>query len=248
MRRMIDLHCHILPGIDDGAGDVEIAVGMARMAWNSGVGTIVATPHCNLPGDVRKNYISDSLARRYAKFRNVLRQQNIPLHVLPGSEVYWSEEVPALFRQGLLPTIADSRYLLVEFAFDTSCAEMDSALYVLSQLGVTPVIAHPERYFVVQQNPETVVPWFEKGYVIQLNKGTILGKMGRSAERTADYILQCGLAHVVASDAHSISRRTPYMMEIYEHLETEYSPEYASVLLVENPCHIISDRSLVPVG
>lgn len=247
MRRMTDLHCHILPDVDDGAGGMEVAVSMAQMAWDSGVGTIVATPHCNLPGEVRKNYISDSLARRYAEFQRVLRQQNIPLRVVPGGEVYWSEEVPALFQRGLLPTIADSRYLLVEFDFDILAGEIDRALNELSKQGVTPVVAHPERYSAVQRSPELIVPWFEKGYVIQLNKGTILGKMGRDSERTAEFILRHGLAHVVASDAHSASYRTPHMKEIYSYLETEYSPEYASVLLVENPHRIVFNQSLVPV-
>lgn len=247
MRRMTDLHCHILPNVDDGADSMEIALNMAQMAWDSGVGTIVATPHCNLPGEVRKNYVSDNLVRRYVEFQRVLKQRSIPLRVVSGGEVYWSEEVPALLQKGLLPTIADSRYLLIEFAFNISAGEIDCALNELSKQGVIPVVAHPERYSAVQRSPEIIVPWFEKGYVIQLNKGTILGKMGRNSEHTADIILRHGLAHVVASDAHSASYRTPYMKEIYSYLETEYSPEYASVLLVENPHHIVSNQGLVPV-
>lgn len=242
---MTDIHCHILPFVDDGAGSMEDALEMARMAAESGVTAIIATPHCNLPYEKEKNYISQHLQEQFFRLQQAVKAEGIPVTVLPGAEVLCTPEVPELLRQGKLLTLAGSRYLLVEFFFDEDLDYMDQMLSAIASQGLLPVIAHPERYESVQRTPRIVERWFRNGYVIQLNKGSILGRLGRRAARTAEWILSRGLAHVVASDAHSPVMRTPQMDELVQFLTEVCAPEYVDILLDINPGRIRSDRSIL---
>lgn len=242
---MIDIHCHILPEVDDGADSMEDALEMAWMAADSGVTTIVATPHCNLPGASRKNYISKDLEHRFRQLRSSIQQTEIPLTVLPGAEILCTPEVPELLRKGELLTLAGSDYLLVEFFFDENLDYIDEMLATIAAEGLTPVIAHPERYEVIQHTPYIIERWFRNNYVIQLNKGSILGRLGRRAAHTADWILANGLAHVVASDGHSPAIRTPQMTELRRYLLDVCTQEYADILLEGNPSRIINNLPIL---
>lgn len=242
---MVDIHCHILPLVDDGADSMEDAVEMARMAAESGVRAIIATPHCNLPGDGEKNFISETLLQRFIQLRQAIRAAGIPLDIHPGAEVFCAPDVPDLLAKHSLLTLAGSRYLLVEFFFDESLDYMDDMLQSIAATGRIPVIAHPERYEAVQHLPRIVERWFRNGYIIQLNKGSILGRLGRRAEGTARWILSHGLAHTVASDAHNPDFRTTRMSELAEYL-TELCPEdYVQILLSENPRRILENRPVL---
>ena len=242
---MTDIHCHILPFVDDGADSMEDAVEMARMAADSGVTAIIATPHCNLPYGEEKNYISRPLRERFFQLQQAVKAAGIPLTILPGCEVLCTPDTPELLRQGKLLTLAGSRYLLVEFFFDEELSYMDEMLSAVAQQGFVPVVAHPERYEAVHRNPRIVERWFQAGYVIQLNKGSILGRLGRRAAWTAEWILSRGLAHVVASDAHSPVMRTTEMSEVTQFLCEVCSPEYADILLNVNPGCILRDRPIL---
>lgn len=242
---MTDIHCHILPFVDDGADSMEDAVEMARMAAGSGVTAIIATPHCNLPHGEEKNYISRPLQERFFQLQQAVKAAGVPLSILPGCEVLCTPEVPGLLRQGRLLTLAGSRYLLLEFFFDEELRYMDEMLSAVAAQGLVPVVAHPERYEAIHRNPRVVERWFRAGYVIQLNKGSILGRLGRRAAWTAEWILSRGLAHVVASDAHSPVMRTPEMTEVTQFLCEVCLPEYADVLLNINPGRILRDRPIL---
>ena len=242
---MTDIHCHILPQTDDGADSMEDALEMARMAAESGVTHLIATPHCNLPFADEKNFTSVSLLERVLELQARIKQANIPLNLYPGCEVFCTPDTPSLIRQGKLLTLANTNYLLVEFFFDEELSYMDDMLRAISAEGLIPVIAHPERYDSIQRTPHIIERWFRSGYIIQLNKGSILGRMGRHAQRTADWILDHGLAHVVASDAHSSVMRTPDMTQLQEHLMDFCDPEYAKILLELNPSRILNGRSVL---
>lgn len=243
---MTDMHCHILPGVDDGAESLDDALVMAELAAESGVDTIIATPHCNLPGAARSNCKSDELRDRFIELAAALRDARIPVKLLPGAEVLCTPSVPELLKKGRLLTLAGSDYLLVEFFFREAPDTMDELLARVAAEGVTPVIAHPERYAAVHRDPGVIAAWHGKGYVIQLNKDSLLGRLGRRAAASADWILAHGLAHIVASDAHSPLYRTPYMGEVRRHLEERYSPKYAELLLVRNPEAILRNGRVVP--
>lgn len=242
---MVDIHCHILPYVDDGADSMEQALEMARMAVDSGVDTIIATPHCNLPHAEEHNYKSARLAQRFLQLRESVNQAGIPLSIYPGAEVLCTPDVPKLLEQGQLVTLAGTQYLLVEFFFDEDLAYMDDMLQAIASQGIIPVIAHPERYEAVQHTPFVVERWFAAGYIIQINKGSILGRLGQHAAIAADWILSQGLAHAVASDAHSSFMRTTHMAELRDYLESHYSIDYAQILLEENPRRILRGNAVL---
>ena len=242
---MTDLHCHILPGVDDGAARLSDALQMAEMAAQSGVSAIVATPHCNLPYAGRPNYLDADLMARVVELRSAIEQAQIPLRLYAGAEVFCTPGVEELLAQKKLMTLAGSRYLLTEFYFDESVSFMDQCLSAIAARGCIPVIAHPERYEAIQASPATVERWFATGYIIQLNKGSILGSLGRRAQICSEWILGQGLAHVVASDAHTPRVRTPHMYEIRRHLEDNCGPGYTRILLSANPGRIVRDQSVI---
>lgn len=242
---MVDIHCHILPGVDDGAESMEDALLMARMAADSGVTDIIATPHCNLPYEERKNYASPELERRFVQLQKLIQLEDIPITIHPGAEVLCTPDVPELLQKGALRHLAQTNYLLVEFFFDEPLSYMSEMLDAIAEEGVVPVIAHPERYKAVQRMPQVVENWFYSGVVVQLNKGSILGQLGRNAERAADWILSRGLAHVVASDGHSPLIRTPQMDEVARRLDHLVDPEYAEILLEYNPARLLAGKSVL---
>lgn len=242
---MVDLHCHILPGVDDGAETMADALEMARIAARSGVRAIAATPHCNVPGSPMPNYLDEGLMNRVVQLREAIDTAGIPLDLYAGAEIFCTPQVGDLLQTQRLLTLAGSRYLLTEFYFDESPEFMDHCFRQIRNLGCVPVIAHPERYDAVQRNPALVQRWFHEGSVIQLNKGTILGSLGSRSQASAQWILRHGLAHVVASDAHGIRHRTPHMAELRHHLESHCGPGYTRLLLSVNPGRILRDQETV---
>ena len=242
---MIDLHCHIIPGIDDGAKSAEIACAMAENAWNTGVDTIVATPHCNL-NMARPNYRGWDYALAFSMFKALLKQRGIPITILPGAEVYGrSHNIRQLIEENRLVTLNHSRYLLVEFNFGADGEYISRILDAVSHRGLIPVVAHPERYEAVQQDPGLAQYWFSRGYIIQLNKGSILGLLGEGAQICSRELLARGFAHVIASDAHDNHYRPTGFRELLGYLGPYVDHRYLKLLLSTNPKRIISNQ-LIP--
>lgn len=241
---MIDLHTHILPGIDDGSQTMEDSIKMARIAFESGVHTLVVTPHSNREG-IFDNYYDDSFVDRFIDLEIAIAKEQIPIKLELGMEVYGSEEVPYLLQEGKLISLNYTRYLLMEFSFQEDVALMEYLIYEITHQGYTPIIAHPERYPFVQRNPRTINRWIAQGCIIQVNKGSILGSFGYRARDTALYLLDHNLVSLIASDAHSPIRRTTEMSQIYSFISSKYTACYAELLLEENPKCIIENKDLI---
>ena len=242
---MIDIHCHILPDFDDGAADLEESLAMARLAAGSGVEAIVATPHFR--GEPESLALLPKLLESHRLLSQAVRSEGISLALLPGAEILCLPQTPELARGHVLPTLGDTRYLLTEFYFDESPARISAMLRTLTDCGYSPVVAHPERYEAVQHTPGLLETWFRAGYVIQLNKGSVLGSFGSRAQRTADIALRHGFAHLIASDAHSALRRTTDMSRLRLRLREKCPPEYVRILLEKNPQRLIQNREMEPV-
>ena len=241
---MIDIHCHMLPGVDDGSDSMDTSLLMASMAAEIGVETVIVTPHCNIPGEAA-NYPSRELLGRFMALRETIDAAKIPLRILAGAEVFCTADIAELIRAKKLLTLASSRYILVEFAFNEDSIEMNSRLEQIFAEGLTPVIAHPERYNAVQRDRTLPERWFASGYVLQVNKDSIFGGLGQRAKRTAEFILSQGLAHIAASDAHSTYSRNPELARLHEHISLNYSEDYAQILLEENPKRIIENKPML---
>ena len=241
---MIDIHCHMLPGVDDGSGSMETSLLMAQDAVRGGTDVVIVTPHCNIPG-AQPNYQSAELLRQFFALRAAIDNAGIPLKILAGAEIFCTEDTPELFKEKKLLTLASSCYMLVEFAFDENIVNIDRRLTRLASLGIRPVIAHPERYEAVHRDPHACINWFDLGYVLQINKDSVFGHLGRHAQRSAKWLLAQGLAHVAASDAHGAVARTADLSEFREYVEVEHSADYAQILLYENPRRIIKGMPMV---
>ena len=240
---MIDIHCHILPGLDDGSADLDESLAMAQLAVASGVTEIVTTPHFR--GDEEGLAVLGKLLSRYNRLETAIRRRKMPLRLHPGAEILCLPATPRLARQGQLPTLGNTNYLLVEFFFDETAEFMNNMLSQLAACGYRPVIAHPERYEAVQKTPQIVDAWFRTGYIIQANKGSPLGAFGSRVQQTAAGLLEAGLVHLFASDAHSISRRTTDMRPLRKWLTENCHPAYVQVLLQDNPTRLIRGEDMV---
>lgn len=245
--QIIDLHSHLLPALDDGAKTPDHTFAMVHMAAKTGVSQIICTPHCvaGNPGTARKiGYIR----RLVAAFNQAIARQNIPVTLWPGMELLCTDGLPQALERGMVLTLADSRYLLLEFPFDTPLYRMEWSAETVRQAGYVPVMAHPERYRQVWRNPECLGEWFDRGYVLQMSKDSILGRFGTHCARTADWTLCHGFFHVVASDAHGVHARTSDMAEVDRVLKKRYHPRYADLLLRRNPNRILENRPLILPG
>ena len=241
---MIDLHCHILPGVDDGSRSEEMSLAMSDMAEASGVTDIAATSHFPIDREEAER-VKDEYARLTRELQQRIRADGQKIRLHTGAEVLCTEQTPELLREGLLPAIGNTDYLLVEFYFDTPAAVIEDRIQQLTAEGVRIVLAHPERYYDVQRRREYLVQWFRRGIVLQCNKGSILGSLGGRAMRTSHWMLDSGLAHIVASDAHTDRVRTPHMTEVRELLEDRWGEEYAEVLTQKNPERILGNRPVL---
>ena len=241
---MIDIHTHVLPGVDDGSRSMEDSLEMLAMAADSGVHTLVATPHCNIP-DEFENFVSPELEELYAQLDRERKAAGIPVRLCRGMEVFATPELPELLRDGRVWTLNGTRSFLMEFAFQEDPDYCREILEQCSALGYRPVIAHPERYDFLQDDPQIAFEWCTSGYALQLNKGSVLGRFGPEAMRTSELLLQHGLVACVASDAHSPFQRSTHMEEIRRFLSEEYGEAYQRLLLEENPARILEGRELL---
>ncbi len=244
---MIDLHCHILPGADDGAFDEDESCRMAELALDCGVTDIAATPHCNIPGRFG-NYAGEELSRGFEGLRRMLSERGLPLRIHEGMEVFVTPELPELMDAGRLLTLGGSRYLLVELGFGETETFAERMLGEIEARGLTPVVAHPERYYFVQDDPDILIDWAGDGRVLQMNRGSFFGMFGRRAAKTAHWCLEKGCIHLVGSDAHSPYRRTTRMDDLYEYLADMAGRDAAELLLQENPAAILADGRARPLS
>lgn len=241
---MTDIHTHILPGVDDGADSMELALLMAGLAADSGVTRLVASLHANQRGSF-ENYTSDELFEKYRTLRREIAAAGIVLDVVPGMEVFASDDVPQLLLDGKVLPINGSRYMLIEFAFDEDPGYMDSLLLRLRDIRCIPVLAHPERCKSLQMMPYYLYDWACEGVALQINKGSLFGHFGKRAQALALAMLEHDLAACVASDAHGFERRNTDMTDALDFITSEFSASRAARLLTENPERMLKNEPLV---
>ncbi len=241
---MIDLHCHIIPHLDDGAYDARVACQMAHHMLRCGVKTVVATPHSNLIGS-RTGFLGSRYRQSFGLFCALLRQAHIPLQVLPGSELLADPCNLTRLLENRLPIVLNGTdYLLVEFSFTAPGAEISAMLRDIRSAGYRPVIAHPERYRAVQSDLLWAERWFERGYLLQVNKGSLLDRLGAASCEASHRLLARGMVDVIASDAHDMRMRPPGFQSLLPILRRLCTPEYVRLLLDENPARILDNRTV----
>lgn len=240
---MIDLHCHILPLVDDGSGSYNDSIEMARLAAASGTRYIAVTPHSNIP-NLYSNYWDANMQASFDRLQREVNERKIPITFIPGQEIFLASDYMSHIKQGKLIPINYSRYLLVEFSSNENASVALRKLQRLVAEGYVPIVAHPERYDFVQEQPDMVFRMKELGCFLQINKGSLKGRFGYRSMKCAFGILANHDADFVASDGHSQYSRTPYLADAYEILCEHFSPDYADFLLKYNPQKVLRNERI----
>ncbi|HWR97018.1 MAG TPA: CpsB/CapC family capsule biosynthesis tyrosine phosphatase [Candidatus Methanoperedens sp.] len=239
---MIDLHCHLLPGIDDGPETITDALAMCSQMVGDGTDTVVATPHMLTE---RYRVARADILRGVRNLREELAAWDIPLDVRPGADVMIASDLPALLRAGSLMTLGDAgSYVLLELPHDVIPSGLDDLLYEVQVLGITPIISHPERHFELQRRPDLLRPLIERGVLVQVTAASIEGAFGDSARRCGLLLLKTGMAHLCASDAHAPRGRKPGLSRARKIVEGLLSPAEARVIFEVNPARVLAGDSL----
>ncbi|MCS7207682.1 MAG: phosphotransferase [Dehalococcoidia bacterium] len=232
-----DLHCHILPALDDGPETLPEALEMARLLAQEGVHTVVATPHAR---EVEAAGGREALHQRIEAFRQAVAEAGISLTVVMGAEHFFLPDLIGLVEQGKAISLNGSRYLLVEMDFVHYPPFAEQVVFALRLRGITPVLAHPERQAVLQRQPQRLRRLAELGVLFQITGASLLGGFGGAAQRTAQDMLKEGLVHAIATDAHHAQGpRAPLVRPVMEVVTRWVGQAGAQRLFSANPSAIV---------
>jgi len=216
---MIDIHCHILSGIDDGAQTRDDSLKMAKLAIEEGITTIIATPHHN---NGKYENPKASILEKVAELNRVLQAEKLPLTILPGQETRITGEFIEDWENGRILPLNQTQYLFVEFPSSHVPRYAEKMLYDLQLKGLIPIIVHPERNQEIHERPEILYQLVKKGASAQLTAGSLCGKFGKKVKRFSEQLIEANLIHFVASDAHNITSRAFHLEHAYEVVEDKY--------------------------
>lgn len=231
--RIADIHCHVLPGVDDGSKSMEMSMEMLDIAYNEGVGTIIATPH-HMPDG--KNVSPAGIKERVAKLQQYADEKEYDLTILPGNEIYYYSDAPDMLEEGKICSLAGTSYVLVEFSPMDESRYIRNSLSELQNMGYDPIIAHVERYMSLCKAPfDKIKQLREMGILIQVNATSIMGGFGKPTKVVVEKLLKEQLVDFIGTDAHrSEGSRGPKILECAEYLEKKYPAKYVEKILFRN--------------
>ncbi len=234
---MIDLHCHILPGLDDGPDHWSKSLNMAKIAVRDGIKDIVCTPHWQL--DLYPNH-GQTIQAKVNQFRERLVANNIDLNIYPGSEIHVDLSVPAKLQSGEIITLNDTGYYaLIELPNQVIPKHMEDFFWSLISREIIPIIAHPEKNIALSQDPDPLYEWVSMGAMIQITSSSLLGSFGKDPKDFAVSLLEHNLVHVLATDAHGPTKRPPKLLSGKEVVDKIKGQEIADKMVGEIPRQIL---------
>ena len=239
---MIDLHCHLLPGIDDGPATPGETLRLCRMAVADGITHAIVTPHIH-PG--RWSNTKQSIARDCARLQRALARRNIPLRVGFAAEVRLTDQVMRQVEENEIPFYGEVdgyRVMLLEFPHNQIIPGSDKLAQWLLARKIRPLIAHPERNKQLMKEPALLQPFIDIGCWLQLTAGSVLGNFGERAESLAKLLLDEDKVKVLASDGHNIGVRKPVLSEAFSYISEHYGEACARRLMLDNPERISADQ------
>jgi len=239
---MIDIHCHILPFIDDGPKSIDDSIEMLRYAEKDGIKSIIATPHSfNGVYICTSNTVKKSIERLQYEINN----NKLSITLFPGMEVHLCEQLYQKIIEKTVVSLNNSRYILIELPVQFVPPNFKEIIFKLRLKGYYPILAHPERNFVVLNDPEIIYDFIEWGVFIQLTAASVLGFFGSKIQRLCKKMLLNRQVHFLASDAHSLENRPPALSEAYKKaLQLLKDEKYAKTLIYDNPKKVIDDTSI----
>jgi tyrosine-protein phosphatase YwqE len=239
---VIDVHSHILPGLDDGPQTWEDSLQMARLAVEDGIHTMVASPHLfkHRSVNLAETNHKDEILNKIAEFKQELLTAAIDLEILPGCDFPLSFESLQLLDEGRVFTINDTkRYLLLEFPDSSLPPATEDICFRLQSQGITPIITHPERHFIFQEMPEKLGRLLDLGCLAQLTGASLTGGFGRQVARISRDMMRKGYIHLLASDAHDTKRRPPLLRKALKEASSLVGKEQALAMVTVIPEKII---------
>jgi protein-tyrosine phosphatase len=238
---LIDIHCHLLPELDDGARNWDEALAMAKMAVADGVTTVVVTPH--QLGAFSENR-GESIRARTLQLQQLLDRQGVALQVLPGAEVRIEPGLIPKIEAGDILTLAGRRrHVLLELPHDVYIP-LERFVAELSSAGLVPVLAHPERNAGILARPEVLSPLLSNGCLLQITAGSLLGAFGPATQALAQRLISQGMAHFLATDAHGTKTRRPLLSRALEWVSKTLGSQLALDLCCRNPACVIAGRDI----
>lgn len=235
---VIDIHCHLLPEVDDGPKSWDVAVEMCRIAANDGITHAVATPHANDRYAYDRVYLSSLLIQLQDKVGPSLR-------LSLGCDFHLSyENLERVLEQPHTYTIGETNYLLVELSNYSVPFHLGDCFFRLGSRGLTPILTHPERNPILQQKPQRILEWAEQGCLIQVTASALTGYWGERPESIARWLLDRAAVHILASDAHDTRRRVPILSKARAAVEKIAGAEVAQALVEGNPGAIVNGQPI----
>ncbi len=237
----IDIHCHIMPGVDDGSRDMEMSLEMLRIADSNGITHIILTPH-------HKPMHHNVSVQHNVKYRKDLqeraRAEGIKAKLFSGNEIYYSDETFDQLLSGEICSLAGSDYVLVEFHPTATYKAIQNAMYRVQGAGYIPIIAHVERYSDVLGKPAYVQDLIDMGCFIQVNASSVMGNYGFGISHFTRKLLKSGHVHFVASDAHDTGRRAPELLKCRKFVERRFGEDYAKEIFFTNAANVIRNEQI----
>lgn len=239
---MIDIHSHILFGIDDGPENKKETIDLCKRLSKLGITSVVATPH----------YISEDeyapspklIKEKIHKLCKVLTKKRIKLQIFPGTEIYLSHDTAEKLKNGELLSLNNSRYVLVEFSLNNIPNYIKEVLFSIMVEGYIPIIAHPERYCSDFYESGLLTELVDRGVLLQINAGSILGKHGKRAQKRVKKLLKKSMVHFVASDSHNKNRIMPDIKLVEKEIEKICGKENTQRIMYVNPVNAIEDNEI----
>lgn len=231
---MIDVHSHIINEIDDGSKSIEMTISMLKKAEQSGTTDIIATPHF-MRGRFEVEY--RDVVKRVEELKDIARENNININIYAGQEVYFSKNILNYYNDKMIGTINNTKYMLIEFPMlEFNIDEAINTIYELQIRGITPIIAHPERYRQFIKDPSLINSLIKEGMLFQLNAGSIAGGFGKDVKKTATKYLEDNIYSFIGSDGHRDIGRDTDMKEALESLDENKVNEFINNgrLMLEN--------------
>ncbi len=230
---MIDIHCHILPGIDDGAPDLNASLAMADMAVADGIEVVIATPHIDGSGYLSMAMINTAVDQ----LNSVLQQRGIALVVLPGAEV----QAHVAIQLAKQFSLASGSFFLLEFPHSHLPSDSVDLVYSLVRQGLTPIIAHPERNREISMEPGKLTLLIEAGARAQITAGSLTGELGANAQTCARFLLKRNMVHFMATDSHSPNFRKPMLSKAVKKAKKYLGRQGALALVRDNPLALLPE-------
>ncbi|MDQ6700372.1 MAG: exopolysaccharide biosynthesis protein [Acidobacteriota bacterium] len=226
---MVDIHSHILPGLDDGAKTIDDSVAMLKVAAESGTTDIVATPHSDMHYQFQPELIEEKIKELQSLAGNSIR-----IHRGCDFHLHF-DNIQDCLAHPTKYTINHKNYLLVEFSDQLIAPTSGEIFNRLSNVGITPIITHPERNALLSKKLDLLARWIQEGALVQVTAQSFLGRFGKHAISTSEELMDKGMVHFIASDAHDTEYRPPILRDAYKHIEHKYGADRAEALFTINP-------------